>query len=118
MAMADIGLIGLGVMGRNLVLNMNDRGIAVAVYNRTAAKASKWLGAFETVGAGGHRADGHDALVCGSCRDHRGRGHGDRLSRTDHRHGRRRAVPGRDRALAPLVGDAGRFRGGADHPAE
>ena len=32
----DIGLIGLGVMGRNLVLNMADQGLAVAVYNRTA----------------------------------------------------------------------------------
>lgn len=32
---ADIGLIGLGVMGQNLVLNMNDHGFTVAVYNRT-----------------------------------------------------------------------------------
>ncbi len=34
---ADIGLIGLAVMGRNLVLNMADRGSKVAVYNRTRA---------------------------------------------------------------------------------
>ncbi len=32
---ADIGLIGLAVMGQNLVLNMNDHGYTVAVYNRT-----------------------------------------------------------------------------------
>jgi len=32
-----IGMIGLGVMGRNLVLNMADRGFAVAAYNRTDA---------------------------------------------------------------------------------
>ena len=32
---ADIGLIGLGVMGRNLVLNMDDHGYRVAVFNRT-----------------------------------------------------------------------------------
>ena len=31
----DIGLIGLGVMGRNFVLNMADHGFSVAVYNRT-----------------------------------------------------------------------------------
>ena len=34
---ANIGLVGLGVMGRNLVLNMADRGYRVAVFNRTAA---------------------------------------------------------------------------------
>ena len=32
---ADIGLIGLAVMGQNLALNMRDHGYAVAVYNRT-----------------------------------------------------------------------------------
>lgn len=31
---ADIGLIGLGVMGRNLALNMEEKGYRVAVYNR------------------------------------------------------------------------------------
>ncbi len=34
---ADIGLIGLAVMGQNLVLNIADHGFKVAVYNRTAA---------------------------------------------------------------------------------
>mgnify|MGYP001823432401 FL=1 len=35
MAKADIGLIGLAVMGQNLVLNMSDHGFSVAVYNRS-----------------------------------------------------------------------------------
>jgi 6-phosphogluconate dehydrogenase len=39
----EIGLAGLGVMGRNLALNMADRGIAVAVYNRTAAKTREFI---------------------------------------------------------------------------
>jgi 6-phosphogluconate dehydrogenase len=43
-AQADIGLIGLAVMGRNLVLNMNDHGFAVAVFNRTAARVDEFLG--------------------------------------------------------------------------
>jgi len=38
MANADIGLIGLAVMGQNLVLNMADHGFTVAVYNRTISK--------------------------------------------------------------------------------
>lgn len=40
---ADIGLIGLAVMGRNLVLNMNDHGYTVAVYNRTVSKVDDFL---------------------------------------------------------------------------
>jgi 6-phosphogluconate dehydrogenase len=40
---ADIGLIGLAVMGQNLVLNMNDRGFAVAVHNRTSSKTTEFL---------------------------------------------------------------------------
>ncbi len=40
---ADIGLIGLAVMGQNLVLNMNDHGFKVAVYNRTTAKIDEFL---------------------------------------------------------------------------
>jgi 6-phosphogluconate dehydrogenase len=35
---ADIGLVGLAVMGQNLVLNMSSRGYTVAAYNRTAGK--------------------------------------------------------------------------------
>jgi len=40
---ADIGLIGLAVMGQNLVLNMNDHGYKVAVYNRTVSKVDQFL---------------------------------------------------------------------------
>ncbi|WP_281085227.1 NAD(P)-binding domain-containing protein, partial [Methylophaga thiooxydans] len=32
-AKADIGLVGLAVMGQNLVLNMNDNGFTVSVFN-------------------------------------------------------------------------------------
>jgi 6-phosphogluconate dehydrogenase len=39
----DIGLIGLGVMGRNLVLNMADQGFSVAVYNRTTGKTREFI---------------------------------------------------------------------------
>jgi 6-phosphogluconate dehydrogenase len=39
----DLGLIGLGVMGRNFVLNLADHGFAVAVYNRTAEKTREFL---------------------------------------------------------------------------
>jgi 6-phosphogluconate dehydrogenase len=42
-AQADIGLIGLAVMGQNLVLNMNDHGFTVAVFNRTVAKVDEFL---------------------------------------------------------------------------
>ena len=40
---ADIGLIGLGVMGQNLALNMDDRGFRVAVYNRTTERTDEFL---------------------------------------------------------------------------
>ncbi|WP_420421256.1 decarboxylating NADP(+)-dependent phosphogluconate dehydrogenase [Simkania sp.] len=40
---ADIGLIGLAVMGQNLVLNMNDHGFKVVVYNRTTSKVDDFL---------------------------------------------------------------------------
>ena len=39
----DIGLIGLAVMGQNLVLNMNDHGYRVAVFNRTVSKVNEFL---------------------------------------------------------------------------
>ena len=40
---ADIALIGLAVMGQNLVLNMNDHGFTVAVFNRTVSKVDDFL---------------------------------------------------------------------------
>ena len=43
MGKADIGLIGLAVMGQNLALNMNDHGFKVAVFNRTVSKVDEFL---------------------------------------------------------------------------
>jgi len=43
MATCDLGLIGLAVMGQNLVLNMNDNGYKIAVFNRTVAKVTKFI---------------------------------------------------------------------------
>ncbi len=43
MTKADIGLIGLAVMGQNLVLNMDDHGYTVAVFNRTTSKVDRFL---------------------------------------------------------------------------
>lgn len=43
MPQADIGLIGLAVMGQNLALNMNDHGYTVAVFNRTVSKVDEFL---------------------------------------------------------------------------
>jgi 6-phosphogluconate dehydrogenase len=40
---ADIGLIGLAVMGENLVLNMESKGFTVAVFNRTVEKVDKFI---------------------------------------------------------------------------
>jgi len=42
-AQGDMGLIGLAVMGQNLVLNMNDHGYTVVVYNRTTSKVDDFL---------------------------------------------------------------------------
>ena len=41
--LADIGLIGLAVMGENLVLNMESKGYTVAVYNRTTTKVDNFI---------------------------------------------------------------------------
>ena len=52
----DIGLIGLAVMGQNLVLNINDHGFKVAVFNRTVSKVDDFLAneAKGTQVVGGH----------------------------------------------------------------
>src|SRR3954467_1953076 len=66
-AEADIGLIGLAVMGENLVLNMESHGYTVAVYNRTTSKVDDFV-------AG--RAKGKTIIGCRSRRervDHRKR---------------------------------------------
>jgi len=43
MAQADIGVIGLAVMGENLILNMESKGFTVACYNRTVEKVDAFL---------------------------------------------------------------------------
>ena len=43
MKKADIGLIGLAVMGENLVMNMESKGFTVAVYNRTRQKTEAFV---------------------------------------------------------------------------
>ena len=43
MQKADIGLIGLAVMGENLVLNMESKGFTVAVFNRTVEKVDRFI---------------------------------------------------------------------------
>jgi 6-phosphogluconate dehydrogenase len=57
MGKAHLGLIGLAVMGRNLVLNLSDHGHRVAVYNRTWARTQEFL-----AGEGA----GRDILGCAS----------------------------------------------------
>lgn len=43
MSQADIGIVGLAVMGENLVLNMESKGFTVAVFNRTTEKVDKFV---------------------------------------------------------------------------
>jgi 6-phosphogluconate dehydrogenase len=43
MTNGDIALIGLAVMGKNLILNMNDHGYTVVAHNRTASKVDEFL---------------------------------------------------------------------------
>ncbi len=43
MAQADIGLIGLAVMGENLILNMESKGFTVACFNRTVSKVDDFI---------------------------------------------------------------------------
>jgi 6-phosphogluconate dehydrogenase len=40
---ADFGLIGLAVMGQNLIMNVADHGYTVCAYNRTTAKVDRFL---------------------------------------------------------------------------
>ena len=40
---ADIALIGLAVMGQNLILNMDDHGFVVVAYNRSTEKVERFL---------------------------------------------------------------------------
>jgi 6-phosphogluconate dehydrogenase len=49
---ADIGLVGLAVMGQNLVLNINDKGYAVAVHNRSPKPLQEFLATVKAEGRG------------------------------------------------------------------
>ncbi|KAI5190681.1 6-phosphogluconate dehydrogenase [Nematocida minor] len=40
----DLGVVGLGVMGENLILNILDKGYSVGVYNRTVQKTDAFIG--------------------------------------------------------------------------
>ena len=42
-AQGDLALIGLAVMGQNLILNMNDHGYTIVAYNRTVSKVDDFL---------------------------------------------------------------------------
>ncbi len=57
---ADIGLIGLAVMGENLVLNIESRGHTVAVYNRTTSKVDDFVNG---------RAKGKNIIGCQSLKE-------------------------------------------------
>ncbi len=57
---AEIGLIGLAVMGENLVLNMESKGFSVAVFNRTVSKVDEFMGG---------RAKGKNIIGCHSIKE-------------------------------------------------
>jgi 6-phosphogluconate dehydrogenase len=59
---ADIGLIGLAVMGQNLVLNMADHGYHVAVYNRTTATMTRFIDDIKDTEPAAPRVSGHKTL--------------------------------------------------------
>ena len=49
-AQAEIGLIGLGVMGQNLALNIADHGYPIAAFNRTSARTEAFAASDEVKG--------------------------------------------------------------------
>ena len=61
----DIGLIGLAVMGQNLVLNMNDHGYKVAVFNRTVSKVDEFIN-HEAKGTAGSGYALHSGIGAGA----------------------------------------------------
>ena len=66
----DIGLIGLAVMGQNLVLNMNDHGYKVGVFNRTVSKVDEFI-AHEAKGTDVQGAHSIEELIGGLKRPRR-----------------------------------------------
>lgn len=61
-AHSDIGLLGLGVMGQNLVLNMADHGFRVSVYDRVTGKMHRFISEAQDGGQAGDLLQGHEAL--------------------------------------------------------
>ena len=53
MSTADIGLIGLAVMGSNLALNIAEKGYTIAVHNRTASKIDDFMAVAKAQGLDG-----------------------------------------------------------------
>jgi 6-phosphogluconate dehydrogenase len=62
-ATSDIGLIGLAVMGQNLVLNIADHGFDVSVYNRTTETMERWIERIGREEPGAARVHGHAELA-------------------------------------------------------
>ncbi len=60
--MADIGVLGLGVMGRNLSLNLADHGYATAVFNRHAEVTDRFLAECRQREPAWHRLQGFHEL--------------------------------------------------------
>ena len=60
---SDIGLIGLAVMGQNLVLNMADHGFDVSVYNRTTKTMNQWLDEIGKTEPSADKVHGHGELA-------------------------------------------------------
>ena len=54
-ATADIGLIGLAVMGENLALNIADHGFTIAVFNRTTSTMEQWVAKVKNQEPSGNR---------------------------------------------------------------
>ena len=59
---SDIGLIGLAVMGQNLVLNMADHGYHVSVYNRTTARMTAFVDRVQSEEPSSERVHGYETL--------------------------------------------------------
>jgi 6-phosphogluconate dehydrogenase len=59
---ADIGLIGLAVMGQNLVLNIADHGFDVAIYNRTTSKMTDFINDIAETEPAAPRVSGYKTL--------------------------------------------------------
>jgi 6-phosphogluconate dehydrogenase len=62
-AKADIGLVGLAVMGQNLILNMVDKGFNVAAFNRTVSKVDDFLAGAARGRGGVHGAHSIEEFV-------------------------------------------------------